>query len=362
MTNAPSMMTYINEEPVVFNHVLNQYQTKLKSFIEFSKNHQIKRCLILATGSSYNAALAAKYCFENKANILVEIKEPFNFNHYENLDTQTDVVIAISQSGKSASTIDALIKIKAHKIPIFVLTANLESPICEKADYLLDINCGIETVGFVTKGFLMTVLNLQLMALILAKQNHAISDQQYDQCIQQLIQISEQIPNIITQSLAFFKQNGDVLTQYHRFVAISYGALFGITKEFETKFTETIRQPSTGYELETYMHGPYLEANKQHCLFFIEDSQHSNEQYLRSLSLKNYMANYVGQTYSITVGKTKQPDNNNLNIAINVDHHFTPLLAVIPLQILAYQIATAKNIDLSVRIFDDFDQVLKSKI
>lgn len=362
MTNfAHTMMTYINEEPLVFNTVLSQYQTKLKSFIEFSQNHKIKRCLILATGSSYNAALCAKYCLENKANILVEIKEPFNFNYYENLDTQIDLVIAISQSGKSASTIDALDKIKAVNIPIFVLTANTQSPICNKTDYLLDINCGIETVGFVTKGFSMTVLNLHLMALIIGRQNNVLTHEQYDKCIEQLSQIGQMIPRIIEQSLAFFNQHRATLVNYNRFVAIGYGALFGVTKEFETKFTETVRLPSTGYELEAYMHGPYLEANKQHCLFFIEDSYHDNGQYDRSLSLKNYISSYVGETFTIAISNSLSL-NNNLNINIKVDHHFTPLLTVIPLQILAYHVAEAKNIDLRIRIFDDFDKVLKSKI
>lgn len=360
--NTHTMMTYINQEPSLFTKILNEYQIKLKPFIDFCQHHDIKRCLILATGSSFNAALCAKYCFENKSNIIVEIKEPFNFNYYEKLDQQVDLVIAISQSGKSASTIESLDKIKAANIPIFALTANLESPICSKADYILDINCGIETVGFVTKGFLMTVLNLELMALIIAKHNQAITLAEYDELIAQLSQIGEKIPQVIEQSLAFFNQHQISMANSPRFIAIGYGALYGVTKEFETKFTETVRLPSTGYELEAYMHGPYLEANRQHCLFFIEDCHHDNGQYERSLRLKNYMASHVGQVYTLSIGDVAQPNINTLNINMKLDHHFTPLLTVIPIQILAYHIAGAKNIDLSIRIFDDFDKVLKSKI
>lgn len=356
-----TMMTYINEESFIFKTVLNNYQTKLKPFIDYVKTHSIKRCLILATGSSFNAGLCTKYYFENKANILVELKEPFNFNYYEKLDPQTDIVIAISQSGKSTSTIDALDKIRSSDIPIFVLTADIQSTICQKADYILDINCGKENVGFVTKGFLMTVLNLQLMALILAKQNYSISKDSYNDSLQQLYNISDLIPEIIIQTLSFFKKNSDKLIKFERFIALGYGSSYGIAKEFETKFTETIRLPSTGFELEAYMHGPYLEANKNHCLFFIENNNF-DEQYYRSLCLKNYLSNYVGQIYTISTGKLDRKDNNNLNIDIPIDHHLSPLITVIPFQILAYQIATEKGVDLNVRIFDDFDLVLKSKI
>lgn len=357
-----TMMTYIEEEPYIFKTVLSKYKETLKPFINFINQHSIKRCLILATGSSYNAALCAKYCFETKANILIDIQEPFNFSYYEKLDQQTDLVIAISQSGHSASTINALDKIRAANIPIFALTANDQSPICEKADYILNINCGVETVGFVTKGFLMTLLNLQLMALTLAKQNYSITATTFDNYLEELTKIGDYIPTIIARTLAFFSKHQQELSQYQRFVAIGYGSLFGVTKEFETKFTETVRVPSTGYELEAYMHGPYLEANKNHCLFFIENSKDNNPQYARSSCLKNYMQKYVGQVYTISTSKDEDSLQQHLNLNIPVDHDFATLVTVIPLQILAYHVATAKGIDLNLRIFDDFDKALKSKI
>jgi glucosamine 6-phosphate synthetase-like amidotransferase/phosphosugar isomerase protein len=69
--------------------------------------------LLLATGSSLNAALCARYFFEQRFGVLVDIKEPYNFTHYEAIDPHTDLVVAISQSGKSASTLEAMRKVQA---------------------------------------------------------------------------------------------------------------------------------------------------------------------------------------------------------------------------------------------------------
>lgn len=110
-------------------------------------------------------------------------------------------------------------------------------------------------------------------------------------------------------------------------------------------------------ELEAYMHGPYLEANHEHVLFFIE-APSSNQ--TRSQLLCDYMTSHVGKAYTITVAAAADSDTLGLDVAC--EELFSPLLLVIPFQIFSYLGAAAKGIDLSKRIFDDFDQVLKSKI
>jgi glucoselysine-6-phosphate deglycase len=90
--------------------------------------------LLLATGSSLNAALCARYFFEQRFGVLVEIKEPYNFTHYEAVDPHTDLVVAISQSGKSASTLAAMRKVQALSLPVFALTSDPQSPIARACD------------------------------------------------------------------------------------------------------------------------------------------------------------------------------------------------------------------------------------
>lgn len=351
----PTMMTYIEEEPAALENILRQHRHSLAAIEAFARDRPVQRLLLLATGSSFNAALCARDLFERRYGLRVEIKEPYNFVHYETVDPHTDLVIAVSQSGKSASTLAAMEKVQAAGLPVFALTSDPQSPIGQGSDYVLDINTGIEQVGFVTRGFSATVLNLLLIALTLARAQNQITDEKAQVTLHQLSQLAAAIPQVIAQTEAFFDRHQAALQSGTRFVAIGYGALTGVAKEFETKFTETVRVPSSGFELEAYMHGPYLEANAQHVMFFIEDAPDR-----RLRALRDYMAPAVNQTFLVTLSDEQDPQTLALNVPLA--HDLASLLLIVPMQVLAWRTACAKGIDLSVRIFDDFDRVLKSKI
>ncbi|EOH98409.1 phosphosugar-binding protein [Enterococcus moraviensis ATCC BAA-383] len=347
-----TMLDYINEEQEALENILHCFDVT-----KIDVKH-VKHCLILATGSSYNACLSAKYYLEQTAPVYIEIEEPFNFLHYGKVDSKIDLIIAVSQSGKSASTIQAVEKMRQTKdIKTIALTSDMKSPITKVVDEVLDLNMGIETVGFVTKGYSATVLNLMLLGLSMAYQNKEIGTETLQNELLELNNAIEQIKSVIKKTSDFWVENQVDLTTGSRFIAIGYGPNVGTAKEFETKFTETVRLPSQGFELEAYMHGPYLEADRTHSLFFLENDNVLNK---RSQALKNYLEEYIAAGYTITTRAKSEP--KTLSLSIETPEKISPLLLVIPFQYLAYQIATAKGIDLSERIFDDFDQVLKSKI
>ncbi len=351
----PTMMTYIEEQPAALEAILGAYPQHLASVEAFARQHPVRRLLVLATGSSLNAAMCARYFFEHRFGLLVDIKEPYNFVHYEAIDPHTDMVLVVSQSGKSASTLAAMEKVQAAGLPVFALTADPDSPIGRRCDQVLDIHTGIEKVGFVTRGFSATVLNLLLVALTLARAQQQIDERETQDTLAALHQLAAAIPDTIARTEAFFERHLQDLQSGTRFIAIGEGALTGVAKEFETKFTETVRVPSGGFELEAYMHGPYLEANAEHVMFFIEDAPNP-----RLRALRDYMSPAVNQAFLITL--TDDEEENTLALNCHLPHLLSPLLLIVPLQILAWRTACAKGIDLSVRIFDDFDRVLKSKI
>ena len=351
----PTMMTYISEESACLTQILRDYRQKLAAIETFARQHPVGRILLLATGSSLNAALCARYFFEQRFGVLVEIKEPYNFTHYEAVDPHTDLVVAISQSGKSASTLAAMRKVQALNLPVFALTSDAQSPIARACDGILDINTGIESVGFVTRGFSATVLNLLLMALMIARAQGKASEAEEQRYLAELQRLAAAIPDVIDRTSRFIDRHGEALRGGERFVATGYGALVGVAKEFETKFTETVRVPSSGFELEAYMHGPYLEANARHVMLFIEDAPDA-----RTRALRDYMAPSIARAFTLTL--SDEEDAQTLALSCPCEHHLAPLLLIVPVQMLAWHTAGLKGIDLAKRIFDDFDRVLKSKI
>ncbi|MCS5808120.1 SIS domain-containing protein [Klebsiella pneumoniae subsp. pneumoniae] len=251
---------------------------KLAPIETFVRQHPVRRILLLATGSSLNAALCARAISLSNASVCcLTLKEPYNFTHYDAIDPHADLVVAISQSGKSASTLEAMRKVQASGKSVFALTSDPQSPIGGASDGVLDINTGIESVGFVTRGFSATVLNLLLIALIIARKQEKASEVEEQHYLAELQRLVAAIPEVIVRTSRFIDRHSETLRSGERFVATGYGALVGVAKEFETKFTETVRVPSSGFELEAYMHGPYLEANARHVMLFIVKIRRTRE-------------------------------------------------------------------------------------
>ena len=148
-----TMLDYIHEEKTALSAILEKNDLSLHVSYQ-----NMQHVLILATGSSYNACLAAKPALESYGDITVDIQEPYHFNHYGKLSEEVDTVIAVSQSGKSASTVDAIQKIRSSKRRTIALTGDDQSPITKEVDQVIDLNMGVEKVGFVTKGYSATVL------------------------------------------------------------------------------------------------------------------------------------------------------------------------------------------------------------
>lgn len=206
----PTMLTYINEESDVLANIILRHRQSLEEVSRFASQKTLRRILILATGSSLNAAFCARYFFE-RCGISIDIKEPYTFSQYENSDPQADMVIAISQSGKSASTLEAMRKVQAQGRPVFALTADPQSPCGKASDYPLDILTGIESVGFVTRGFSATVLNLLLIALLIARQQQRLTESQVEEYVAQLQRIAATLPLVIVRTEAFIHQHQSVL-------------------------------------------------------------------------------------------------------------------------------------------------------
>ena len=347
----PTMMTYIHEEQATLSAMLDRYPHDLPAIKGKST------WLVLATGSSINAIKSAKYYVENLANVRVTVEEPFHFQHYEKMDTATDLVLGVSQSGESTSTINAIKHIrKSFPVVTYGLTSKLLSELAKTVDHAIDIEIGEERVGYVTKGYVATIFKFMLLGLYTARCNGLITETQEAEELVKLAIAVKSIPQIIDTTEVFFEKWKDELTASPRFTAIGYGPSVGVIREMETKFAETIRVPSQGVELEAFMHGPYFEVNGNHRMFFLDTPGEARE---RLLLLKAYEQKYTDYIYTVKLGESS--DERTLAINAAVDIFIAPLLMVIPFQILAHHIAEAKGNNLPQRIFTDFGISVKSK-
>lgn len=351
----PTMMTYIHEEASMSRDILSAYPGNVAAFAELAGTKA--NWLVFATGSSINAALSAKYFIERLADVRIDIREPFHFEHYESFSPYTDLVLGISQSGQSTSTIGALERTRREtQLTTIALTSDVHAEISAAADATIDIGCGKERVGFVTKGFLATVLTLMLAGLRIAAVNGKVTQEKEQETLRQFGQAIDAIPSTIAKTEQFFDRHRNEFLSAPRFTAIGYGPVYGTIKEFETKFCETVRMPSQGIELEAFMHGPYLEVNPEHRIFFLETGGKVQE---RLVLLRDYESKYTDYTYTLSLNRAS--DEVTIGLELDLTEEMAPFIMIVPFQILAHHIATAKGIELRNRIYTDFGVAMKSK-
>ncbi|MDH6363356.1 glucoselysine-6-phosphate deglycase [Enterococcus sp. PF1-24] len=357
MTEKPTMLSYIKEEQATLLKALNQYPKN----IDVVLNHlpQSQQLLVLATGSSINAALSAKYYIESKAQLQIDIQEPYNYLNYVKHQATQQIVLGISQSGQSTATIEALQTLPADNLKIAV-TSIPDSEITAVTDATLDILSGRERVGYVTLGFSATVLALMLFGLRLGVKKGLISSEQEQSELAEFEKIILAIDETIERTTAFFHKNALELSESQRFMSIAYGSAFGTAKEMETKFSETIRVPSQGIDLEAFMHGPYLEMQPDYRLFFLDTPANAavtEKAYL----LKKYEEKVTPYIYLVSVTKEQATNDRELILPKVADDEKAPLLLIVPFQVLCWYVSRGKGIDITQRIFTDFAQSVKSK-
>lgn len=351
-------MMYINQEYETNSYVLRERKSNLRNFINFTKGKRYGKIIVLSTGSSTNAVYCAKHYLQDILKLNLEIKMPSDFLNYENNMERDALYLAVTQGGRSYSTIEALKKAKSYGLNIVTLTSDLNSPVCEVNDVIVDIGCGVEKVGYVTKGFSATVLTLILMGLELAFENKLIDKGEYDRKIFEIEFCLDKINEIIDKSLKWYQTNKEKFLKSKKFVSIGHGPVYGVVRECETKFTETIRLPMNGYELEEYMHGPYLSLTKDDTIIFIEGNSKLEK---RQELLRNYVTPYVGNVFNISSKKNFE-NSHDLYLDVECNESLIPILLVIPVQIVSYCLAEDLGNSLSKKIFEDFDEKLKGKV
>ncbi|MFC6177633.1 SIS domain-containing protein [Companilactobacillus huachuanensis] len=357
----PTMLTYINQEPEILSTILATYPEQIDPVIKNAP--ATKHWLILATGSSINAAYSAKLYLQKMTGAFIDIEEPYNYLNYEKINPDIDLVIGISQSGQSTATISALKKVIKQNHPFSIcVTSRPDTELPMVADTTLDILTGSEKVGYVTLGYNATVLSLMLLGLRYATKLDLINSDMEQSELMAFKSIVQNISPTIEKSIEFFQRFATDFQLAPQFTAIGCGAVLGTLKEMQTKFTEVIRIPSNGFELETFMHGPYLGVHENHRQFFIETNSNSAI-VKKQLSLKQYESRSTTHIFTISLtGKKPIIDDGQTLELMNIDDELkSPLLAVIPFQIFAWYIAKVKGINLPHLIFNDFSDIVHNK-
>lgn len=249
-----TMLDYISCAPAKMKEKLADDRW-CEGLAEFMRKAE-ERLVIVASGSSCNAANCAKIFLQKTLDIEIEVITPYTFGHYYT-PVKSRSYLLISQSGNSINTLQAFAKLKKEGCPLHIITDNRSIKEEQKTGVsYLDVQG--EEIPFVTIGFDLTVLLLLAGALRAAGESFAMLEEAV-KCAYESYEKGKH----------FYEENKEWLTNVKRIHICGAGTGQSIAQECALKFCETLQIAATAYETEEFLHGGFLELEENHAVFLI---------------------------------------------------------------------------------------------
>ena len=302
-----------------------------------------KRIIIVACGTSWHAGLIGKQTIETMCRIPVEVEYASEFRYRNPVVTKDDVVIAISQSGETADTLAAVQLAKSKGAFIYGICNAIGSSIPRATDTGTYIHVGPEIGVASTKAFTGQVTVLTMFALALAEAKGTIS---YDDYLQTVKGLSE-VPQKISEVLKLNDKIADLartFTYARNFLYLGRGFSYPVALEGALKLKEISYIHAEGYPAAEMKHGPIALIDSDMPVVVIATH---NAMYEKVLSNIQEIKARKGRVIALV----SKDDNTISNIADETIELpdtlecLEPLVASIPLQLLAYHIAVCKDKD-----------------
>lgn len=304
-----------------------------------------KRIVIVGCGTSWHAGLVAEYIFEELARIPVEVEYASEFRYRNPIIKEGDIVIAISQSGETADTLAAIELAKSKGATIFGVCNVVGSSIARATHAGAYTHAGPEIGVASTKAFTAQVTVLTLIALAAAKRKGTISDSLFRQLLAELESIPAKVEKVL-QAAGKIKEIAYIFTYARNFIYLGRGLNFPVALEGALKLKEISYIHAEGYPAAEMKHGPIALIDEDMPVVVIATKDSSYEKVVSNIQ---EVKARKGRVIAITTeGDTDLPGMVDFTIEIPKVHEvLMPLVSVVPLQLLAYDIAVmrGRNVD-----------------
>jgi glucosamine--fructose-6-phosphate aminotransferase (isomerizing) len=304
------------------------------------------RLILTACGTSYHAALVGEYLIEEFARIPVEVEYASEFRYRNPPMDRNTIVLAITQSGETADTLAALRESKRKGHPTLALCNVVGSSIAREADGGVYLHAGPEIGVASTKAFSNQVVVLTMLALYLGRMRH-LSSLQGERMIKEL----RALPDAVRRTLQCHEKVRQIAERYHHvqnFLYLGRQYLFPVGLEGALKLKEISYIHAEGYPAAEMKHGPIALVDEDTPSVFLIQSGGVYEKVMGNLEEIKARG---GPVIAIACEGDEEAEQLILNKADeviflpNVPEYLQPLVAVVPLQLLAYHIALMRGCD-----------------
>lgn len=337
------MLKEINEEPKVIHDTINFYFDGTKESLNrnIPNLDKYKEIHIVACGSAYHTGLVAKTLIEEIANIPVMCEIASEYRYKKVFYNSETLVIVISQSGETADTLASLRKAKEDGIDTLAIVNVIGSSIAREAKHTIYIKAGCEIAVATTKAYSAQIALLSLIALKLALIHNKIDEETFNNLTKEI----QKLPNMI-RTLINTNQYQEIAKKIYTREDIFYLGRkidYAMSMEGSLKLKEISYINSVAYAAGELKHGTIsLVEENTPVIAIITDEE------IKAKTVSNLKETKARGANVILISNYQETDDYcNDNIVIpKVNSLIQPLLTIIPLQLLAYEIAKLKGCDI----------------
>ena len=342
------MMKEIYDQPTVVGQTLGKLINPLKGSVDLGalpfNLAEVTRITIIACGTSFYAAMVAKYWLEKIGRINVDVDIASEFRYREPVMVSGGLSIFISQSGETADTLAALKYAKNQGQSILSIINTIQSSMERESDYVLRTQAGLEVGVASTKSFTCQLAVLACFSIAYAKICSKISDVEESRLCNALLEVPARMVDVLSHD-SKIKSMAIKIAEARDVIYLGRGLEYPIALEGALKLKEISYIHAEGYAAGEMKHGPIALIDHKVPIIVIAPS---NRLYEKTLSNMQEVIARNGQVYFFTdaEGFKKDGDLAIETIAMpNLDEFVTPILYAIPVQLLSYHTAVAKGTD-----------------
>jgi glutamine---fructose-6-phosphate transaminase (isomerizing) len=304
----------------------------------------IRRIVIVACGTSYHAGLVGRYAIEEWARMPVEMDIASEYRYRNPVVGSDDLVIGISQSGETADTLAAMRLAREAGATVLAVTNVMGSQATRDADAVLFTRAGLEIGVAATKTFVSQVAAMYLLGLKLAAVRGSLPDDELKRLVDEL----RRLPHLMTELLERVDEQAKTIAEHWKdsefFLYLGRHVGLPVALEGALKLKEISYIPTDAYAAGEMKHGPIALLDQSTPVVCVATDMPILDKVLSNAAeVRARGAHVIAIATDGSIGMDEQTDE--VVCVPKSDWLLQPILAIVPLQLLAYYIATARGLN-----------------
>ena len=343
------MLKEIFEQPsAIFDTLRGKFTADMRKVVfedlDPSLLRNTQRIIIAACGTSYHASLIGKYMIEEVAGVNTQVELASEFRHRNPVVGPDTLFIAVSQSGETADTSEALLKAKELGMNSIGITNVVLSKISRESDCVIATKAGPEIGVASTKSFTTQVMAFYLLSVYLAISRKAVDSKRARQLIADAISVSKLQQEALGLDEHLRELSRDFYG-YRNFIYLGRGINYPVALEGALKLKEVSYIHAEGYAAGEMKHGPIALIDRNMPVVFIAPEE--DVYYKKLLGNFQEVKARGGRIIFITSDRElRLPDERDRKIVIPKSSYLvSPMVSVIPVQFMAYHVANILGTD-----------------